>query len=221
MKLPLFLLVAATALSSAISLLAAEPETPAPASLPAAPAPASRPKPPDAAPKMRRELASAVWRAFASLPEKERNELMKLQREDWEAYRKKVLALGEKLLAEEQSRRAVLAENLRRYLDPAVSEQEKNELKIRILEAIRADYVERLRENRRRLEEMKKRTAKMEQELDRRSAAMEQAVNARLNYMLKTGNTDLPPAPPHLPRHPGSRRDRMMHEPPPPPQQAQ
>ncbi len=133
--------------------------------------------------EMKRDLGPASWRAFSALSEEERQALMTLQRNDPEAFREKLRELGEKQLEADRKRFEALKAMVDAYRKSS-DEAEKAQLRAKITEHIRADYLARLEENRRHLEEMKARAAQLEEELNKRAAKATEAINARVEAVL-------------------------------------
>lgn len=145
--------------------------------------------------KYRKMLGQATWRAFSALSEKERQELMTLQRSNPDAFRAKMNALGEKRLAEERARFQELKGILTQY-KKSTDEAERSELAKRISAMIRSEYFERLAHNRRHLEEMKRNTQRLEEELNKRTEKAEEIIKAQIDATLLSGELPRPPRPP-------------------------
>ncbi|MBQ8754060.1 MAG: hypothetical protein IJZ19_03450 [Lentisphaeria bacterium] len=149
------------------------------------------PPPPHSGKSSRREAAMA-WRAFARLSQEERQKLMLLQRTRPEEFRKKLKELSAKAHAEEQAKRLALRKLVNEYR--SCSDNARKELlKAEIEKSMREDYMTRLQEFRRHLEEMKRRTAKMETELNKRAEKADEAIQARLQMVLDGGDPFPPP----------------------------
>ncbi len=143
------------------------------------------------------------WRAFGRLSEGERQKLMELQRTDPESFQQKLRELGEALYKQEAERTAELRKLVASFR-AAGSDAERNRLREKIMTMAREDFQQRLEENRRQLQEMKRRAAQFEKELDKRAANADEAVAARVEALL-SGLDEVraplpqPPPPPPAP----------------------
>lgn len=124
------------------------------------------------------------WRAFSRLTEEERQELLKLQVSDAEQFHEKMRELGQALREEEKAGFEALLKLVEQYR-AASDEKEKAALKQEIVERIRRHYMERLEDNKRRLEEMKHRTARLEDELRKREANAEDVIQTRAEGLIR------------------------------------
>ncbi len=125
----------------------------------------------------------AMWRAFSELDETERQKLIALQRTDQEAFRQKMYELGEAFQKRERERIEELKKLIAEYRS-AGDETRKKELKEEIARRVADHYRKRLHENRRQLEEMKKRAMQMEAELDKREKQADSIIKARTDALL-------------------------------------
>jgi len=132
----------------------------------------------------RRGLGPSMWRAFTRLSEEQRQELLKLQGTDPDQFRTKMRELGEALRKEEQTRFDELMKLVERCRT-SKDEKEKAALKEQIIGHIRVHYLDRLEDNKRQLEEMKKRTRELEEELGKREANVDQIVKARAEALIR------------------------------------
>ena len=155
------------------------------------------PPPPPPKSEKERRTSFAIWRAFSSLPEKERQEMVKLQRTDPEKFRKVMTEKGEALLKADRARLIELRSMVAEYISTADSDR-REELYKKIEANVRFDYFKRLEENRRHLEEMKRRARGLEAELNKREKNAEAAIKARIDAILR-GDPD-PEAPRPHPR---------------------
>ena len=128
-----------------------------PAGGPPPPPPDGVDGPPPPPSREQRGFGPAVWRAFSRLTEEQRQELLKLQVSDAEQFRTKMRELGEALRKEEKAGFEALLK-LAEKCRAATDEKEKAALKQEIVGRIRTHYMERLEDNKRQLEEMKRRT---------------------------------------------------------------
>ncbi len=160
--------------------------------------------PPPPPPRGERPGGPAMWRAFSALDEKERGELIVLQRTDPEAFREKMKALTEAFRKRERERIAELKKLVTEYRSIPTETERRNELRTEISRRIREDYQKRLSENRRQLEEMKKRVTEMERELDKREEKADIIIKARIEALLSGAEEVDPP--------------RRRKAPPPPPE---
>ena len=155
------------------------------------------PPPPHLKSEKERRTSFAIWRAFSSLPEKERQEMVQLQRTDPEKFRKVMAEKGEALLKADRERLIELRSMVAEYISAADSDR-REELYKKIEANVRFDYFKRLEENRRHLEEMKRRARGLEAELNKREKNAEAAIKARIDAILR-GDPD-PEAPRPRPR---------------------
>lgn len=145
----------------------------------------------------RRGLGPSMWRAFTRLSEAQRQELLKLQSTDPDQFRTKMRELGEALRKEEQARFDELMKLVER-VRASKDEKEKAVLMEQITTHIRAHYLDRLEDNKRQLEEMKKRTKELEEELKKREANADEIVKARAEALVRGERPepdDRPPKP--------------------------
>jgi len=165
--------------------------------MPPPPGEAETPPPANRKPPRHNGVGPAMWRAFSRLTEAQRQELMKLQNTDPEQFRAKMRALGEALRKEEHTRFEELMKLVERCR-VSKDEKEKAALKTEIIARIRKHYLERLEDNKRQLEEMKRRTERLEKELAKRQKNADAIVKARAEALIRG---ELPPPP--KPRKPG------------------
>jgi len=145
----------------------------------------------------RRGLGPSVWRAFTRLSEEQRQELLKLQGTDPDQFRAKMRELGDAFRKEEQARFDELMKLVERCR-ASKDEKEKAALKEQIIGHIRVHYLDRLEDNKRQLEEMKKRTMQLEEELRKREANAAEVVKARAEALIRGERPepdDRPPKP--------------------------
>ena len=133
------------------------------------PPPPKNPPPPRFSGKNNKREAALAWRAFSKLSPAERKDLMILQRTQPEEFRKKLKELSDRELAAEREKRSALLKLVNEYRATADAAQ-KEALKAQIRKFMQEDYMTRLQEHRNHLEEMKRRTEKLEKELDKRQA---------------------------------------------------
>lgn len=146
----------------------------------------------------RRGLGPSTWRAFARLTEEQRQELLKLQSADPEKFRLRMRELGDALRKEEQARFEELMKLVERCR-ASKDDKEKAVLKGQIIGIIRTHYLERLEDNKRQIEEMKRRTRRLEEELGKREANAEEIVKARAEALIR-GERPEPGEPPPKPK---------------------
>ncbi len=142
------------------------------------------PPPPGKPDRKERGFGPFVWRAFSRLTEQQRLEMLKLQSSDPEQFRQKMRELGEALRKEDMARFAELRKAVESYR-ASKDEAERAVLKKTITEHVREDYMERLEDNKRQLEEMKRRTKFLEGELAKREANADQIIKVRVESILK------------------------------------
>ena len=133
-----------------------------------------------------------MWRAFAELSDKERKEMMTLQRNDPEKFREIMMKKVETLLQTEQKERALLKTLAEKY-KAAADEQEKKAVTDQISSLLRKWFAKRLHNNRRQLEAMKKQTRKLEQELNRREKNADKIIEFQLQAVLEGKFPAFPP----------------------------
>ncbi|MBS1372261.1 MAG: hypothetical protein HPZ91_20140 [Lentisphaeria bacterium] len=134
--------------------------------------------------KKERGFGPSVWRAFSRLTEKQRQELLKLQGSDPEQFRQKMRELGEALRKEDMAKFAELRKAVETYR-ASKNDRERTALKAKITESVREHYMQRLEDNKRQLEEMKRRTKFLEEELTKREANAPQVIEVRVESILK------------------------------------
>lgn len=181
----LLLLLGLTLLAGTAAGAAAGPDVPPPP--PADPA-GPPPPPPPGREKPKKEGGPRfggprMWRVFANLSEKERQELLRLQSSDPEKFRSMLKEKAEamrqvELARRQESRRLVAAYHA------ASNSTEKENIRTKLTAHIRTDFEQRLNENRRQLEEMKRRTIRLEAELNKRAANTEKIVAAMVEHAL-------------------------------------
>ena len=142
------------------------------------------PPPPGKPDRKERGFGPFVWRAFSRLTEQQRLEMLNLQSSDPEQFRLKMRELGEALRKEDMARFAELRKAVESYR-ASKDEAERAVLKKTITEHVREDYMERLEDNKRQLEEMKRRTKFLEGELAKREANADQIIKVRVESILK------------------------------------
>jgi len=131
-----------------------------------------------------------MWEVFSHMSESERAEMMKLQREDPEAFRKSLETRAEKLYQEKLQKRAELQKLIDAYqatADPAQKAEIQKQLQAKIGEG----FDQRLADHRRHLAEMKRRTAEFEKKLETRAADRD-AIVEKMTSDLLSGKMNLP-----------------------------
>ena len=127
---------------------------------------------------------AAIWGAFARLSDAERREMMELQRTDPEKFREAMRRKAEEYRAARIKRHdelKALAAKLRRSNDAG----ERETLRRRLIAELKTDYLNRLAEHRRRIEEMKAHAAKLEKALDQRTAEVDRTVEQAAQAMIE------------------------------------
>lgn len=150
---------------------------------------------PDRDPGRRFRNGPGMWMVFSRLTPAERQEMMKLQREDPEKFREVMSAKAAELYEKRQKRRAEL-QKLAEQCRNAATPEERERLKKQLTEEVRKDFREHLEANRIQIEDMKRRTEHLEREWQRRKNNMDKAVEASVEAMIR-GETP--------PRRPDSR----------------
>ncbi|MCQ2353288.1 MAG: hypothetical protein MJ033_07400 [Victivallaceae bacterium] len=152
--------------------------------------------------KERFRRGAGMWEVFSQLDETARKDLLKLQREDPEAFRLEMEKRAEKLYQEKWTKRAELQQLIDAYqtTDDAVK---KAEIKAQLTQKLSADFDQRLTNHRRQLEEMKRRTAYFEEKLEKRAAEKEKIIEKLAQdflsgekKLMKVHRVNLPPRPP-------------------------
>ena len=172
--------------------------------------PAPRPEPPREKPDRGRMFGYGprMWQAFSQLSDEERAALQKLQREDPAKFREVMAAKAEELFRKRQERIRELDELAAKCRD-AKDPKEAKQLREKLTAEIEKDFREHLAANRRHLEEMKRRAARMKEELDRREKNCAEAVRARVEAMIKG---EKPPFPPRHPGHDGKNDGKPLEK---------
>ncbi|MDR0932188.1 MAG: ribosome-recycling factor [Victivallales bacterium] len=140
---------------------------------------------PDAETQKRKERGfdPFVWRAFSRLTEEQRQELLKLQNSDSEQFRQKMRSLGETLRREEEANFAELRKSVAAYRS-STDDQERAKLKQKITMAVKERYMQRLKDNKRQLDAMKRRAEFLEKELAKREKNADQIIDMRVQSLL-------------------------------------
>ena len=133
-----------------------------------------------------------MWMVFSRLSEKERLEMLKLQREDPERFQALMRAKADELFRKREARRAYLRK-LAEQCRNAATPEERERLRRQLTEEVEKDFRAHLQANRNQLEDMKRRTARLELELRRREKNMDKAVAAIVEELIKG---ERPPRPP-------------------------
>lgn len=151
--------------------------------------------PPERGPERRFRIGPGMWQVFSQLTPEERQAMQKLQREDPEKFREVMSAKADELYRKRQHRHAEL-QKLAEQCRAAATPEERERLRKLLVEEVEKDFRAHLKANRRQIEDMKRRTARLEQELQRREKNVKAAVDARVEAMIKGENP---------PRRPDSR----------------
>lgn len=184
--LPGLLLLAGTAAADPVP----DPAPPAPPAADAPPADLMEPPPPPPPGREKPKKEGGprfggprMWRVFANLSEKERQELLRLQSSDPEKFRSVLKEKAEAMRQVELARRQELRRLVAAY-HAASDSAEKENIRTKLTAHIRTDFEQRLNENRRQLEEMKRRAARLEAELNKRAENTEKIVAAMVEHAL-------------------------------------
>ena len=148
-----------------------------------------------------------MWTAFAHLSAEERQDMLKLQREDPEKFRTEMNKLAEKFFNAEKERRQELAKLIMEYKN-ATDDKVKAEIHEKIKVRIKENFHRRLRQSRMHIAELKKQTEQLEKELDLREKAEDKIVEATVKNILEGKRPNFPP--------PGPRPPFRMKRPPAP-----
>ena len=178
--LPGLLLLAGTAAADPVPA-PAPPPPPADLMEPPPPPPPGREKPKkEGGPRFG---GPRMWRVFANLSEKERQELLRLQSSDPEKFRSVLKEKAEAMRQVELARRQEFRRLVAAY-HAASSSTEKESIKAKLSSHLRTDFEQRLNENRRQLEEMKRRAIRLEAELNKRAENTEKIVAAMVEHAI-------------------------------------
>lgn len=155
-----------------------------------------RRRPPEHDSDRRFRSGPGMWLVFSRLSPEERQAMLKLQREDPEKFLEVMRAKADELYQKRKQRHDdlhKLAEQCRNAATP----EEKERLKKQLAGEVEKDFRAHLKANRSQIEDMKRRTARLEQELQRREKNINEAVSAAVEAMIKGEKP---------PRRPDSRR---------------
>ena len=125
-----------------------------------------------------------MWMVFSRLSAEERQAMLKLQREDPEKFLEVMRAKADELYRKRKQRRDEL-QKLAEQCRNAAAPEEKARLKKQLTAEVEKDFREHLKSNRSQIEDMKRRTAWLEQELQRREKNLNAAVGAAVEAMIK------------------------------------
>jgi len=125
-----------------------------------------------------------MWMVFSRLSQEERQAMLKLQREDPEKFLEVMRAKADELYRKRKQRREDL-HKLAEQCRNAAAPEEKARLKKQLAAEVEKDFREHLKANRSQIEDMKRRTARLEQELQRREKNIDKAVGAAVEAMIK------------------------------------
>lgn len=176
--------------------------------VPAAPAP-DAPQSPMRKPGMPRRRGmgggSLYWRAFSRMSQEERRAMMELQAKDPAAFQQKMKKLVEELRAADEARRKeieALAERAR-----TGTEAEKKAAREELTRIFREGFHKRLTDNRRHLEEMRRRIEQLSEELKQKEANADEMIRNMVDRCVQGIKPEPPPHKRHEPGFPppGSR----------------
>jgi predicted ATP-dependent protease len=137
-----------------------------------------------------------MWQVFSQLSAEERREMQKLQREDPEKFMELMRQKADELFRKREQRRAELRKLAAQCRDAAAPE-ERERLKKQLTEEVKKDFLAHLKSNRAQLEDMKRRTERLEKELQRREKNIDKAVEVHVDALIQGKKP---------PRRPDSRR---------------
>lgn len=137
-----------------------------------------------------------MWQVFSQLSEEERREMQKLQREDPEKFMEVMRQKADELFRKREQRRAEL-QKLAAQCRDAATPDERERLKKQLAEEVKKDFLAHLKSNRAQIEDMKRRTARLEEELQRREKNVDKAVEVHVDALIQGKKP---------PRRPDSRR---------------
>ena len=174
-------------------------------------------KPPHRKVRGKFKPAPWFWMAFSNLTPKERQEMLKLQREDPEKFRSEMARRADATMKAEMERRKKLSGLVEAYKKADGSK--KAEIKAQIQNMIRENFKKRLTRSQMQLEELKERAEKLEKELALRAKAEDKIVDAVVNNILtgKFPHADFKGRKGKFPPNGGGRRGAFPHPPPPMP----
>lgn len=148
--------------------------------------------PPERDSERRFRFGPGIWQAFSRLEPEERRKMQQLQRDDPEKFHEVMRAKADELFAKRRQRREAL-HKLAEQCRNAATAEEKEQLKRQLAAEVEKDFRAHLAANRRQLEEMKRRTARLEAELKRREQNCDKAVAAMVEALV---SGEKPPRPP-------------------------
>ena len=163
---------------------------------PEAPPHGGRRRPPEHVSDRRFRSGPGMWMVFSRLSPEERQAMQKLQREDPEKFLEVMRAKADELYQKHKQRRDELRK-LAEQCRSAAAPEEKERLKKQLTCEVEKDFRAHLKANRSQIEDMKRRTARLEQELQRREKNIKKAVDTAVEAMIKGEKP---------PRRPDSRR---------------
>ena len=138
------------------------------------PAP-GKPAPPHRGPQM--------WQIFARLDDESRQELIRLQQENPEEYRKKLHDYVEKFRSEEKSHRELLQGIVEQYKN-SESDAEKAALRAKLEAEIGKKFDQDVELHRRHVESLKRRAEKLGAEVERRAENREKIISTITESLL-------------------------------------
>ena len=151
------------------------------------------PPPPDFHPKGKggRSGDAAIWRVFSMLTPSERKSMMELQAKDPDEFRMQLQAKVDALRKMEREREQKLKALVEAY--HGASPAERPAIEAEITAMVREGYQKRLDENRRYLEETKRRLERLSQELAKREKNADRAIQATVKRRLERPEKITPP----------------------------
>ncbi len=160
--------------------------------IPPPPPPQPPPPPPNfqAKNKSGRPGNAAMWRVFSMLDPQERKAMMELQAKDPDEFRLQMQTKVDALRKAEREREQKLKELVEAYHKATPAEQPAIEAEITTM--IRKSYQKRLDENRRHLEETRRRVEWLSQELSKREKNADRAIQAAVQKRLERQEKNTP-----------------------------
>ncbi len=150
-----------------------------------------KPEPTGRTREWNRRVQHTIWRAFAELSDEERKAMNELQRNDPEKFREEMNKKAQEIFKAEKLERQQLTDLSKRYLNSKNAE-EKEQIKQQTREILRKRFAKRLAANRRQLEAMKRRAARLEAELNKREANTARIIEFQTEAVLN-GKPPFPP----------------------------
>lgn len=153
-------------------------------------------------------LSRHIWRAFGELSDAERKKMLHLQRENPAKFQEEMKKKAEAFFEAEKAEKKQFEDLVKKYRSTTDADS-KEKIKSEIAQMLKKRFNKRLENNRKHIENMKRRTAILEQELDRRAANADKILEFQLNAVLEGKELRPPHRSGRWPeRRPGSQLQR-------------